>query len=239
MSPDAHMQRMHLPENSWFASFALLTPTTFMITSTSNISPIMPQGNAADAANFSFPPVIRIYSFAPDPDNKITPVQPLAADHEDDTTARPVLLAQMDMPRLAPGAGVSAFDVRPDPPFPRSRHTGVGPRKPFTQDPDKGLLVFELKLREAVGPDFGNNHMEHHEFEVFVLRETLIELAREGEKRLEEQRGTKDKETGEYAFWRVEKNITWEQWGVKGSRILDISMKRRNWVSPEPVSDQF
>ena len=81
--------------------------------------------------------------------------------------------------------------------------------------------------------------MEHHEYEVFVLRETLIELAREGEKRLEEQRRTKDKETGEYAFWRVEKNIPWAQWGVKGSRILDISMKRRNWVSPEPVSDQF
>jgi hypothetical protein len=222
---------MHLPENSWFASFALLSPTAFLITSTSNISPILPQGNAADAANFSFPPVIRVYSFLPDPDNKITPVQPLAPDHEDDTTARPILLAQLEMPRLAARAGVSSFDVRPDPPFPRSPHPGYGPRKAFTQDPEKGLLVFELKLREPVGPDFGENHLEHKEFEVFILRETLIDLACEGEKRLEEQRATKDRDTGEYAFWRVERNIPWAEWGLKGSRIMDISMKRRNWVS--------
>lgn len=203
-----------------------------MITSTSNISPIMTDSNDIDPNTYPFPPVIRIYSFLPDPENKIIPVQPLGPEHDDDTTARPILVAQLDLPRLAAGAGISSFDVRPDPAFPRSSTRGVGERKAFTQDPEKGVLVFELSLNEPADAEFElAQHLDQKNFELFVLRETLVALAKEGEERLVEQRGCRDEDTGEYAFWKVERNIPWAEWGEKQSRFMDMSMSRRVWVS--------
>lgn len=226
---------MALPENGWFASFALLTPTTFMITSTSNISQLM---NAESRSVASvFPPVIQIYSFASDSNNPINPVQPLSDEFNDDTTPRPVLLAQLDLPRFAPGASVETFDVRPDPAFPpREPAAGggssgprIGGSKPFTQDPTKGVLVFELKMTEpAEGPD-GGEEADAVPYELFVLRETLVQLAQEGEERLREAR-EKDGPDG-YERWMVEKVIKWEDWGGHHARLMDTSMTKRYWVS--------
>jgi hypothetical protein len=63
-------------------------------------------------------------------------------------------------------------------------------------------------------------------YEMFVLRETLVKLGREGEERLRRARHEGDEP------WRakVEQTWTWEEWGVEGARLMDVTMRRRNWV---------
>ena len=171
-----------------------------------------------------FPPVIHIYSFASDPDHDITPVQPLEADILDDTTARPVLVVQLELPHIACNVNIDGFDLRPDPAFPWSE-ASVGPQKPFTQDPGKGVLVFELHLDPEEGVQLPNGiRPQTKAYELFVLRDTLVTFAREGEERLALFR--------RQASWRaeVERTIQWSAWGEKGSRMLDISMPQRIWV---------
>lgn len=181
-----------------------------------------------------FPPVIQIFSFGPDPENDINPVQPLVAEFHDDTTPRPVLLTQLELPRFAPGATISTFDVRPDPAFPpRIPGESAGPRigssKPFTQDPGKGVLVFDLQIAEpAEGPEGGDLH-DTASYELFVLRETMVDMAREGEERLRIARleGGADG----YERSKIEESIRWEDWGRDKARMMNASMERRNWVS--------
>lgn len=212
---------MALPENGWFSSLTILTATTFMVTSTSNVSPVMPTEPRFIAS--AFPPVIQIYSFAPDPDHIIIPVQPLDSDFMDDTTARPVLIAQLELPRFAPGVIIGNFDVRPDPAFPPSRDS-AGVRKSFTQDPSKGILVFDLQVMEPMDPP--QEYVKG--CELFVLRETLVDIARKGEEELISLR----KQDGEgNSHWRVENQYPWAEWGETGARMLDMSMNQRSWVS--------
>ncbi|WVR07189.1 hypothetical protein IAU60_004230 [Kwoniella sp. DSM 27419] len=224
------LARMSLPENGWFASFALLSPTTLMITSTSNISPILP--TEPRSQGHIFPPVIQIYSFAPDPNNPMDPVQPLDTDPMDDTTPRPVLLAQMELPRFAFNVMIAAFDVRPDPPFP-VHQPGTGPTlgkgKPFTQDPSKGILVFELRLVAPPGQEHRMMSDRKKSYELFVLRETLVKAALQGEERLRQAWAN----GGDYdglGIRGVERTIPWAEWGEHGARLMDAQMKRRSWV---------
>ncbi|WVQ82207.1 hypothetical protein IAT38_004335 [Cryptococcus sp. DSM 104549] len=246
------LSRLSFPEKGWFSSFALLSPTTFMITATSNISPLMPSAPRS-LANL-FPPVIQIYSIAPDPSHTIIPVQPLDSDHMDDTTPRPVLLAQLEMPRFAPGTMVFNFDVRPDPPYPprprgkeaqaQAQANAGGPEptlvknKPFTQDPSCGILVFELKVQQPVavpldadeeaglvaGADLGEGR-----FELFVPRETLVNMGKEGEARLAKAYANGGDVDG-LGIRGVERTLAWEDWGEKGARIMDAVMRNRSWV---------
>jgi hypothetical protein len=196
-----------------------------MITSTSAVSPIMP---GPQLLNTVFPPVIQIYSFAPDPLYHINPVQPLDVDYMDDTTARPVLVTQLELPRFAPDVMISAFDIRPDPAFPArtSSTPSVRTDKPFTQDPGKGLVVFDIHVMEP--PDEVNQQPPGSAFELFVLRETLIKYAEEGEGRLRVVREENRSEGNQP--WRLEVMLPWEQWGVKDTRMMDLSMHRRQWV---------
>lgn len=207
-----------------------------MITSTSNISQVMHTEQRTIAS--VFPPVIQIYSFASDPANPITPVQPLSDEFQDDTTPRPVLLAQLDLPRFAPGATVDTFDVRPDPAFPprvpgpggESSGPRIGGSKPFTQDPTKGVLVFELKLVEPTeGIEGITEEPDTVPYELFVLRETLVRLAEEGEKRLKVARESPGPDG--FERWMVEEMIKWDDWGLKSARLMDTSMAKRYWVS--------
>jgi hypothetical protein len=223
-----------LPENGWFSSFALLTPTTFMVTSTSNVSPFMPSEPRSVAA--VFPPVIQIYSLLPDPEHTIVPVQPLDADFMDDTTLRPAMVAQLELPRFAPGVVISAFDVRPDPAFPPLPKGYDGPSlvrdKAFTQNPEKGVLVFDLQIvepRDPALPPAQHDGLDTTSYELFVLRETLVDLAREGEDRLKRMR--KQGSDDGLGSWRAERNLPWSEWGEDGSRLMDVSMRRRTWVS--------
>lgn len=121
--------------------------------------------------------------------------------------------------------------MRPDPAFPVGKTPGVGQRKPYTQDPEKGILVFQLKVTEPPNPELDRAGPSRKVgYELFILRETLVKLAQEGEERIREQRGEREGNAGEYAFWRVEKTYPWSEWGEKGSRFMDISMKKRAWV---------
>lgn len=255
------LARLALAENAWFSSLALLTPTTFMISTTSSITPVL-MNEDVDTQSPStaalFPPVIQIYSFAPDPHNPIIPVQPLIAHYMDDTTPRPVLVTQLELPKFAPGVIVSNFEVRPDPAFPppskdasrstaesladddderrKDRVRGVGQRKQFTQNPSKGILVFELSVHEPHASYSANTNVlaagrgTNKSYELFVLRETLVGMAKEGEERLRKERNGVGNGT-EFRRWEVERIIPWEAWGVTHSRFMDISMKKRNWVS--------
>lgn len=222
---------MTLPDNGWFSSLALLTPTSFMITSTANVSPVMPSEPISVAS--AFPPVIRVYSFAPDPERDISPLQPLDLEHNDDTTPRPVLVAQLHLPLVAQGAIMGQFEVRPDPafpPLPRGDQPTLGPRKPFTQDPLKGVLVFDLTLGDPAPPGANPNQQTHqNHFELFVLREYIVRLAQQGEDRLRRSRlGSTDEDRLE--IWDVSHTLSWADWGERNARFLTQSMTNRRWV---------
>ena len=200
-----------------------------MITSTSSISPPLPSEPRTLAS--VFPPVIQIYSFLADPQKHIIPVQPLSSDYTDDTTPRPTLLVQLELPPFAPGVVVTAFDVRPDPAYPPRRYDrfdtvpSLCVSKEFTQDPAKGVLVFEVQVMEP-NEDSPNGPMSSRSFEMFVLRESLVSMAEQGEDRLRSARAVDDG----FVNGRVEVALPWNQWGIRHSRILDATMRRRNWV---------
>lgn len=224
---------MALPENGWFSSFALLSPTTFMITSSSPVSHLM--HTEAPLISSTFPPCIQIYSFAQPSGAHIIPAQPLEADFMDDTTPRPMLLAQLNLPVLAINVSMATFSVRPDPAYPAPGPAGPSltrHRKHFTQDPSRGLLVFDLQMSRSVPgvPDgvFGQN-MEYFGCELFVLRETLVRFAEDGERRM--RSSVQASGEGWFQRWNIEKVYSWEEWGQTQARLLDVAMKRRNWVS--------
>ncbi|WWC94014.1 hypothetical protein V866_000852 [Kwoniella sp. B9012] len=223
------LSRISLPENGWFSSFALLTPTTFLVTSTSNISPVLP--SETRSVGSIFPPVIQVYSFLPDPNNPIDPVQPLDTDPMDDTTPRPVLLAQLQLPPFADNVSIHAFDVRPDPAFPPNSGSGptLGKTKPFTQHPSKGVMVFELKVVGNTEDDNIPIRDRKRSYEIFILRETLVKFATEGETRLKEAYENGGDFDG-LGIRGVEKNVPWSEWGEGNTRFMDAVMKRRSWV---------
>jgi hypothetical protein len=260
------LARLALADNAWFSSLALLTPTTFMISTTSSITPVLNENVDTQGPSTAalFPPVIQVYSFAPDPNNPIIPVQPLSAHYMDDTTPRPVLVTQLELPKFAPGVIVTNFEVRPDPAFPppskdasrstaeslvdddderrKDRVRGVGQRKQFTQNPSKGILVFELSVHEPhasyavdANPVLAAGRGTNKSYELFVLRETLVGMAKEGEERLRKERNGQG-DGREFRRWEVERIIPWEDWGETHSRFMDISMKKRNWVSETPAT---
>ncbi|KAK4689571.1 hypothetical protein P7C73_g542, partial [Tremellales sp. Uapishka_1] len=210
--------RMALPSNVWFGSIALLTPTSFMVTTTSSTSPVL--NNEPREIASVFPPVIHICSFAPDVNHPVNPVQPLEADHMDDTTPRPILLAQLELPLFQEGTIVSSFDVRPDPAFPPSKTSKN--QKGFTQDPGKGVLVFDIQVMEPAAQDDGNA-MLSLTYELFVLRETLVAMVKEGERHLRDSRSRE-------GILRIERVLKWQDWGEANARMMDVSMRRRNWV---------
>lgn len=225
-------KRISLPENGWFSSIALLTPTTFMVTTTANVSPILPDEPRHIAS--AFPPVIQIYSFAPDPNHNIVPVQPLSADPFDDTTFRPVLVAQLHLPVFVPGCSISAFDIRPDPafpPLPKGTPT-LGERKPFTQDPGKGVLVLDIMVDppSPLGDGVMRDTHNAHNYELFILRETLVEMAIQGEERIRRSRLPKDDEQ-RLEVWDVALTLRWEDWGEQHARLSEMKMLARQWVS--------
>jgi len=202
-----------------------------MVTSTDNVTPVLPQ--APDDPIPAFPPVIRIYSFAPDPERDILPQRSLDFEHNDDTTPRPVLVAQLSVPPLLADVAMSQFEVRPDPafpPIPRGDQPTLGPRKPFTQDPYKGVLVFDLTIGDPPFPGDANLTNNQSSYELFILREYLIDLSTKGEERLRRSRLRIEHEE-RLEIWDVALNLSWAEWGEQNSRLLHLSMDTRRWVS--------
>ena len=97
--------------------------------------------------------------------------------------------------------------------------------------------------------DEGQQRRETVSYELFILRETLVDLAKDGEERLVQAKA----EAGNEGWRRsdVELTIPWDEWGRFGARLMDMSMEERRWVcscsgyrfmslipsddSPEPV----
>ncbi|WVO16342.1 hypothetical protein L204_104017 [Cryptococcus depauperatus] len=221
------LSRLPFTFKSWFSSFALLSPTTFIVTSTSLTCP------SASPQPSDKRPTIQIYSILTNPSHTIIPVQPLENEVMDDTTPRPVLLAVLEMPELREQMEVIEFEIRPDPPFPPKTPSGsheltLVKNKPFTQDPNKGIVIFNLGLQETftTGPHVMNT-VRHYPFELFVLRETLVQLGQDGENRL---RSTWQGDTSGLGVRGVQRNYKWTEWGEKGARMIDKVMSKRSWV---------
>lgn len=205
---------------------------------TSTMSSIPSGGPAFPWKRDEHRPTIQIYSILSDPKRSVIPVQPLQSEIMDDTTPRPVCVAVLEMPTLQEDVRVTEFDVRPDPAYPpRPEQTKDGEmeytllkHKPFTQDPSKGILVFDYRLQERIAMDPNTRDVVRNwPFEVFVRRETLVKLGQEGEKRLKQawesgsvlKMGVRD----------VQQTLTWDEWGEKGARMMDRIMTIRSWVS--------
>ncbi|TYJ57026.1 hypothetical protein B9479_002305 [Cryptococcus floricola] len=231
------LSRFPFTEKRWFSSFALLSPTTFMVTNTSltipYAGPPTPGISARDRR-----PTIQVYSIATDPLHMVIPSQPLQNEVMDDTTPRPVLLAVLEMPKLDSDAQVAGFDVRPDPPFPARPKDKAGQEpaptltrhKPFTQDPSKGIMVLDFVLTERVvlGENAVDHRIETWPFELFLPRETLVKLGEEGEERLRDAWSAGGRDG--LGVRGAQRDLEWEEWGEKGARLVDKIMPKRSWV---------
>jgi hypothetical protein len=151
----------------------------------------------------------------------------------DDTTPRPILLARLGLPEFNHSVHIESFDVRPDPAFP-NRPNGDddrGPPRPFTLDPYKGVLAFSFSLEYWIDTPPAINvepRVEESSLELFVLRETLLDMIRDGEERLIKARETDGKGA---EFFRVERTYHWAEWGEANTRIkLAAQKEKRRWV---------
>ena len=88
--------------------------------------------------------------------------------------------------------------------------------------------MFELIVSEPPEEDDPDPTVLDKGYELFVLRESLVDMAREGESRLIAAR--KDGGEDGQASWRVEKTYSWAEWGEKGARMRDPTMYDRQWV---------
>lgn len=186
--------RRNLGETLARSSIALLTPTTVAVTMPAVIGPTLremfggvPGFLDNQSPVFIHPPSIDIYSFARNPTapEAARSTAPLKWHTEDDTTPKFVLVTRLLLPPMRSGAMMAIFHMRPDPAFPAvpSSQQTLGAR-PFTQDPRRGVLVIELAMDDdrLVMPI--RNQPEF--YEMFILRETLVDMAEEGEERLHE-----------------------------------------------------
>ncbi|BEI86007.1 hypothetical protein CcaverHIS002_0602940 [Cutaneotrichosporon cavernicola] len=185
--------RRNLGDTLTRSSMALLTPTTVAVTMPAVIGPTLREmfggvPGFMDNQNpvFIHPPSIDIFSFAqnsniPPPED----TRPLQRADSDRTTPRFALVVRLLMPALRAGSMMAQMHMRPDPAFPPvpSSQTTLGSR-PFTQDPRRGVIVIEMTMDDdrLVMP----MRMRPEFYEMFILRETLVAMADEGEARLHE-----------------------------------------------------
>lgn len=185
--------RRNLGETLSRSSIALLTPTTVAVTMPAVIGPTLREmfggvPGFMDNQNpvFIHPPSIDIFSLAHDP-SKPPPddTAPLQGDVADKTTQRFALVVRLLLPPMRAGSMMAQMHMRPDPAFPPvpSSQATLGAR-PFTQDPRRGVIVIELTMDDdrLVMP----MRMRPEFYEMFILRETLVAMAEEGEARLYE-----------------------------------------------------
>lgn len=219
------MGRIHLGRTLNACTFCMLTPTTVAVAMPATVRSSTRLGNFHTEVVDE--PSITIYSFAQPTTTDVK--QPLMRDEEDETTPRAVAVARLRIPEIAPGASLENFHMRPDPsaiPPPADAPT-LGRGKPFTLDPARGVVVIEM----TIGSDdtdepihLQNAHTEN--FELFILRETLVNLAEEGEAR--RRRDWAKFGPGAEPDARV---YEWDQWGEEHARLLPaVQTLRRQWV---------
>lgn len=111
--------------------------------------------------------------------------------------------------------------ARPDPPFPSTTiQTPLGKLKPFTEDPETGLLVLSLQFTFHA-----NGFPMSEETVVFLLKEDLLELANEYEA-VFQGRGQGD----EADSLKEERSVEWNQWKHL-TRVIEEPEAGARWAS--------
>jgi hypothetical protein len=216
--------RIHLGRTNASCTFCMLSPTLIAVARSTVIrqrwDPEDPDPAPIEELS---PPAIVILSFAQEA-NPPKVDQPLMANSEDATTPRAVEVARLLMPALAGDLtelSLENFHMRPDPAYPAvpGGQATLGKGKPFTQDPSRGLMVLEV----WVAQDMENTTTN---FEMFILRETLLKFATDAEDTLRASRASGD----EFAV----KDLAWAEWGEENTRFMpQVQNERRRWVSYE------
>lgn len=195
-----------LPPCEGQAGLVLLNHDTFLLTLT-RLEGVLPDRNT-DAS-------IEIYRFGDQPH------------------VPPRLLQVFLLPELADGMIYDQIDIRPDPPFPaRAMPSALGRTKPFTEDPDKGLLSFGLRISQ----DDDQGPLLTGDMTLFVRKESLVAIAdaKDAAHRAE-YRGAIGSGPESWHPLEVKYRVMEPQeWMVEHSRLVNRPMSR-SWVSPGPI----
>jgi hypothetical protein len=209
------MGRIAIGRTAMACSFCMLTPTTIAV---ARPNLVRVRGDDDDIESIDGPAILLI-SFTQRP-KESDGGQPPNAD--DPTTPHAVEVTKLMMPPLIDDVLVVNFHMRPDPAYPvrSASDPTLGRGKPFTQDSTKGVVVSDFWLSHAVP-------FRSRFYELFMLRETLVEMATDGEARLQ-----KSWDGGEM-FDTL--SVPWSNWGEHNTRLMDhVQPNRRRWVSFAP-----
>jgi hypothetical protein len=143
----------------------------------------------------------------------------------------PVPMAQFRLLPLEEDVQVD-LDMRPDPPFPTAQgHAGndLGPSKPFGDNPEEGVLVFNMTVMTATADDF--THVV-----IVASKAGMLQLARERYRscldRAEEYYLGQGVLIGNADYdLRRDFTLEWELWGSVYTRIFEDNTLGVNWVS--------
>lgn len=147
----------------------------------------------------------------------------------------PVPMAQFRLLPLEEDVQVD-LDMRPDPPFPTAQgHAGndLGPSKPFGDNPEEGVLVFNMTVMTATADDF--THVV-----IVASKAGMLQLARERYRscldRAEEYYLGQGVLIGNEGYdLRRDITLEWELWGSVYTRIFEDNTLGVNWVSREKL----
>ena len=110
--------------------------------------------------------------------------------------------------------------ARPDPPFPStSVKTSLGKLKPFTEDPETGLMVLSLQFVLTAGA-----FPIAEETVVFFLKEGLLNMSKAYEKTLEQEAQEREVEVTD-----DDRVIEWDQWKHL-TRVMEEPEATPRWV---------
>lgn len=144
------------------------------------------------------------------------------------TANLPLLMAHFCFLPLQEGVQVD-FDLRPDPPFPARQGSGaLGETKPFTDDPEQGLLIFNMTVMTETADAF--THLV-----IAADKAAMLTMARQRFRACKAQshalyyQGTDWESLGEDSQ-RKFAYLSWELWGSTSTRIFEDNTLSTNWV---------
>lgn len=223
-APHTQSQRLRLPRSVCQASFALLSETEFLVTL-----------HRVDAQ-----PTIEVYQFYKglDPET-IAALGPPVSNLPETLLSEaelPLVMAHFCLPILCEDVQVD-LDVRPDPPFPpSSMPSALGNTKPFTDDPEQGVLTFNMTaLAQTLEQDF--THLT-----IVTAKQALMSRARAHYKQHEHASimHLVDEITSEIDYGDGPSDsspkfagIPWRDWGPESSRVFEDDTPSVNWVSDQ------
>ena len=153
------------------------------------------------------------------------------------TTKLPLLMAHFCFLPLQEDVQVD-FDLRPDPPFPATKgSSALGQTKPFTDDPEEGLLIFNMTVMTETAESF--THLV-----IAVSKSAMLTMARQRFRACKAQshalysQGTDRESLGDNSQ-RKFAHLSWELWGSTSTRIFEDNTLSTNWVRSDIPSGPF